>query len=189
MIRVIKHFLPTVLCLYLMVGSYKEIAHFYKVKADQPKITAMKQRLQKNPESVIAALNKFPNDPKAQAILFKMYVGMHNYKAAYETYRKLEKSGNIGSDLAEIFVTAILYMPITDAIRLEKLNDLKDIVDQRLLDIYRAEVFIKQKQFHKAEQKLQLTLSKIPENDPVYKLVASKIRNLQHSQLPDYQGS
>lgn len=133
----------------------------------------MKQVIANNPESVIQILEKYPDTPKAQIVLFKILVGTHNYKKANIVYKKIgHKSEEIDSIYAGI-ISHLGLKPEKQQTILLKLN-----IDTRLKNLYLADIMESINQHKKARILLQKLLSQISEQDPAYQIVKNKINNL-----------
>lgn len=168
-------FATAVLLIYFFIGSYSQVYKHYQIKAMQPKINAMKKTLASDPEKIISALKQAKGSNKAKTILFKIYVGMRNYPEAYKIYSSLQP---VTDDAASIFITIVPFLDLTDDEKLKLISSLKNKVDIRLVQFYQAHIMLSQGKCLSAKKLLQATISQVQEQDPMFKIIAEKIRSL-----------
>lgn len=167
--------MPVILVLYLYFGGWQQVLEYNRLTAQKPAIMAMKKKIMHDPSSVIKTLEQYPNDPKAQVILFKMLVGMHKYQKADVLYRKITRKTE---DIDSLYAGVIVKLALSPEEKIKSLRTLK--ADQRLIQLYTADVLVLAGKKLQAKKTLQKLLTQITESDQAYLIVKDKINNLQN---------
>lgn len=161
--------------MYWFLGSFKQILSYNSMQTMQPEITKMKQQIAKDPSLIINTLEQHPNDPKAQAVLFKIYVGLAEYEQANKVYQHIDLKSE---DIEILYASIIPQVYNTCAEQLSALSKLKKSIDVRLYQYMQAEIYAQHKIYKKALRLYQKVLGKLDLKDPFYNIISKKINAL-----------
>lgn len=165
------------LLLYLKLGSWQQVISWHQLSSNKTAIKKMHNKLNNDPEAIIKILEKYPNEAKAQKILFKILVGMKSYAKANTVYINLRKQHQENTELNNMYAGVITNLNVSNNKKLLMLKQLVDKIDKRLFYFYKAEILASAGNFKQAKHYWQITLSQLSDNDEFYKLVALRIKN------------
>ena len=171
-------FVVITIVVYCFLGSFKQILSYNAMQSMQPEIEKMKQQIAKDPNLVIKTLEQYPNDPKAQIVLFKIYVGLANYAQAHKIYQHMATKTK---DIEILYASIIPYVYKTCTEQLSALSILTKSIDVRLYQYMQAEIYAQHKIYKKSLRLYQKVLGKLDLKDPFYNVVSKKINALPRS--------